>query len=371
MALVSTDIGLFPPPYLGTVATGSTFTFDTSTDVLAIIFQVPFTGTLSNVHYRIATVASPVMTHRIEIRTVDATTGKPSAANTLYGSSTTITVDASTYAAATNYTAAVNATGATAGDLAAIVFDLSAFTSGNFTQQESKLSVWAAQLARASAFPYQMTNTAASDVLAADFMSCLALEYSGTVFYPIYPGIGFVGTTTSTTSTSNGATRRAGNAFTPLTPRRARGIYAIADIDGATTLTLRLASDDSILATATPDKDVRGSASNAPQWFMFDSGATYTLAAGTGYYVTMNGTDATGGVLYGFNNGVSQAMLGASPGGTNCFGVTHNGTAYTNLTTANAVTRYHIGLITDQEDNGVGAGGSGGGMVMTRLQLGM
>ncbi|MEG7660791.1 hypothetical protein, partial [Listeria monocytogenes] len=82
---------------------------------------------IDKIHYRIVSTASPVLTHRIELRTV--TSGSPSAAGVLYGSSTSITDAAVT---AGNKTAAVNAnSGVTIGDVAAIVFDLSAYTSGS------------------------------------------------------------------------------------------------------------------------------------------------------------------------------------------------------------------------------------------------
>lgn len=356
MSLVASDLASFPAfPMILANATGSAMTFDGAADLVSLIFQIPKTGTISNIHYRIASISSPVLTHRIELRTVDMATGLPSGAGTLYGSSTSITDSSVT---AGNKTAAVNATGATKGDIAAAVFDLSAFTSGSFTQQETITQLLApngpSNSGRPVSFPYGAKNTTGATALSADPMTCLALEYSDG-FVAIPPGLGWVGTGgLLTTVTSTGATRRAGNAYTPTTPRRAIGFYALVDIDGDVTFTLRLAADDSVLATATPDKDTRGSTANSMNYPLFDSGATVNLSAGTAYYITMNGADATGGILYGMTNGVSTAMLACMPGGTNCYGMTHNGTDYTNLTTANAVGRYHIGLMTDQEDNGVG-----------------
>jgi hypothetical protein len=116
MTIVSTgEIGRFPYMQETNWASGaSSFTFDGSDDLLAGVFIIPYTGTIAIVNYRIIKPTSPVMTLRFELRTVDATTGLPSAAGTLYGSSTSITVANPT---AGNKTAAVNCTGATAGDL--------------------------------------------------------------------------------------------------------------------------------------------------------------------------------------------------------------------------------------------------------------
>jgi hypothetical protein len=79
-----------------------------------------------------------------------------------------------------------------------------------------------------------------------------------------------------------------------------------------------------------------------------------TLTPGTAYYVTFEGGDASGGTIYFLQNAPSNAMLDIMPGGKNCYGVTYNGS----YTTANT-TRYALGLITDQEDDGTGGGGTG------------
>ena len=357
MTLVAAPVGSWPMPIDINLATAvNAFTFDASTDLLAQVFYIPLTGTLNKIHYRIASVSTPAMTHRIELRTVDAATGLPNAAGTLYGSSTTITVDASTYAAG-NYTAAVAAT-ATVGDLVAAVFDLSAFTSGSFTQrQRVGGGIGDITSGRAIGMPYTVSNTTGtsskSDAL--PFHACV-LEYSSpAVFVPYGPIITYCGDNTATTVTSSGAVRRAGNKFTPVTKRRAIGIVANAGIIGNCIFRLRLQSDDSILATATVDKDnvaLATTVANRYQ-FLFDSGATYTPTVGTAYYITMEGNDASGGTLRKFTSGPSNAALGALPGGTGFSAVTHDGTSYS----ATDTDCYNIALLTDQEDDGASAGG--------------
>lgn len=364
MALVATDLACFPPQPMVLVSTnsGSVFTFDTSTDLESIIFQIPKTGTISNIHYRIAGTSSPVMTHRISLQTVNTSTGLPNGIGSLYGSSTSITVDASTYTGSTNYTAAVNCTGATAGDVVALVFDLSAFTSGSFTQQQRVAGTYSGDdwNGPATNLPYCVQSTAGSTAKTAAVaatLQCFALEYSGSVFVPIAPGgFGFVGSVSSAAVVNSGTTRR-GNSFTPVTKRRAIGIYGEFKLSGNNLLRLRLASDDSILATATTNANIQVSASQGNQFYLFDSGATVTLTAGTAYYVTFEGGDASGGTIYFLQNAPSNGLLDIMPGGKNFYGVTYAG-SYTTATT----TRYALGLITDQEDDGTG--GSGGGRLV-------
>jgi hypothetical protein len=354
MTMVAAPIAPFParPTWLQNAAPVNA-TFDSASDALIAVFQILKSGTIDNVHYRINGVTSPVATHRIELRTVDATTGLPSAAGTLYGGSTSITVNAATYAAGTNYTAAINAT-VTAGDLVALVFDLSAYTSGSFTQLDRMGPYLGDAISsnRVSSLPYGIRNTTGSNVLNSVMPGGFALEYSGGVFQPVTPlYVNFVGTASSVTVANTGTTRR-GNKFRPPTKRRAIGIYGTFDLDGNVTLTLR-DSGGTLLATATPDKDVRGSTAISDGFWMFDSGTTVTLTAGSDYYVGMEGQDATGGIIY-YATGVSNAMLGCMPGGTTTYGFTYAG-SYSDANT----TLYAIGLLTDQEDDGASAGGGG------------
>lgn len=360
MALVAAPLDYMPALPFPIPAGAGNFTFDASTDLLALVFQIPKTGTIDAVHYRVTGVTSPVMTHRISLQTVSATTGLPDGSGSLYGSSTAITVDASTYGANTNYEAAVNCTGATKGDVAALVFDLSAFTSGSFTQYKGPGDFLGGPRSSGNTkpvFPYEVQNTTGSP---AKFgfgctFTAYALEYSGGEFVPIGVGFSVVGTAISTTA-SNSGTTRAGNRYRPVAKRRACGIWCTAGIGGNVLLRLRLQSDDSILATATVDKDQVMSGAALYHDRFFDSGATVQLTPGTDYYITLEGNDATGGDLLGFGNIVSVASLRSLTADENCYGVTYAG-SYTSYTTANAVRRYNIGLITDQEDDGTGGGG--------------
>lgn len=362
MSLVNSDIAFYPA-YHSTLASTSEYTFDaiaTNSDLLALVFQIPKTGTLSKIHYRVGAKTSPLMTHRIELRTVNTSTGIPDAAGTLYGSSTSITVDASTYAANTNYTAAVAAT-ATVGDIVAVVSDLSAFTSGSFGLVR-RVSSWMGDppsSGRSLSFPYEVTANSPSAAIkntGGNPPQGFVLEYSGGEFVPIRGLNSWVGSL-ATTTLSSSATVRAGNYFVPRSPRRAVGIYSDSLFTGGVVYRLRKVSDDSILATATPDKDVLAYSTIGNNYFTFDSGTTVTLDISTAYYITMEATDTTGGSIPYLGSGVSQAMLDVCPGGQNFYGVTYASGSYTAYLTANAVRRYGIGLLTDQEDNGVSVSG--------------
>jgi len=364
MTLVATKITPFP--HIHKVNNSNTaFTFDaiaTNSDTLALVFQIPKTGTISNIHYRVVGVTSPVMTHRCELRTVDAATGLPNAAGTLYGSSSSITVDASTYSANTNYNAAVNASTATAGDVAAIVFDLSAFTSGSFTQMQQVSAflgdAGGAASERAASLPYTVTGNSPSAPTKNTNgypLQCAVLEYSTGEFVPIVGINSWVGASTGHTIETPG-TVRAGNYFIPRTKRRAVGMYCECSFQAIIYLRLRLASDDSVLATCTLDPDIAATGNASTIYAVFDAGATVTLTVGTAYYLTIEARDATGMTVPYLGSGLSLAMLDVCPGGQDCYGVTHNGTSYTSYTSANAVRRYGIGLLTDQEDDGTGLG---------------
>ena len=361
MSLVATDIGFFPslPLVTNTGASPSIFTFDASADLLALVCQVPKTGTISKVHYRILTNGGTcTATHRIELRTVDVTTGLPNAAGTLYGSSSTVSVGLVLgvgYTANTNVTAAVNATAATAGDLVAVVFDFSAYTTGSFTMLEALGRMIYGNNNRLSSFPYVVRNTTGSAAKATDFPNAFIFEYSdGTYLSPVIGGA-WVGTGASYTFSSSAAIRRVGNKFTPRTKRRAIGINWNGDMDGGVIARIRSTADDSVLAeSTTPDSDVRGTNTQNGYTFLFDAGATLTMNAGTAYRVLVEGGNTTSSNIIGLATAPAAAALGAMPGGQNCFLCTHDGTSYDDTVTTS---RAEITVITDQEDDGTGGGG--------------
>ncbi len=346
MTMVSTgEISRFPytQDESGIAAALLGFTFDTSTDQLSVIFHIAQTGTIANVHYRISTSTTPSCTFRCELRTVDATTGLPNAAGTLYGSSTSIT---QTNPTTGNKTAAVNCTGATAGDLVALVFDLSVYTSGSFVVVQRHAGAVAGG---AGMFPYDALSTAGSLAVAINAFNTWALEYTGGLYYPLERNM-IVATATTTTVTNSGVTRR-GNRFRSTVPRRAVGVWVYLDMDGDVVLRLRLQSDDSILATATLDKDVRGGAAGGPIEVFFDARATYNLAAGVEYYVLVEGTTATAATIYSIINIPANAQLDQLNGGHNIYGTSYN-SGYTDVDTS----RYYIGILYDGLDDGVQVG---------------
>jgi hypothetical protein len=322
---------------LGWNSSTGTFTFDGSADLNAVVFHIPATGTISNVHYRIASVTSPVLTLRTELRTVDVTTGLPNAAGTLYGSSTSITVANPTTG---NKTAAVNCTGATAGDLVALVFDLSAYTSGSFTFSDSICNSTVQGGSVSQIFPYSVRNTTGSTAVAVLSLNDFALEYGTQTYYPLeFSAI--CGSATSGTVANSGTTRR-GNRFRALMPMRASGMYVFGDLDGDCLLRLRLASDDSILATATVDKDVRGGTGRGWHKWLFDSVATVSLTAGVDYYALLEGNSATTSAIYFLQNIPNTNQLNQLSGQNTCYGTSYAGS----YTDSNA-TRYAVGILYD------------------------
>jgi hypothetical protein len=365
MSLVASGMAYFPDrPMMDPQVAGTPFVFDAATDSLTAIIKIPITGTIDKVHYRINAVSSPVMTHRIEMRTVNTATGIQNAAGTLYGSSTSITVNAATYTAGTNYTAAVACTGATAGDNAAITFDLSAFTSGTLTQEDYSTEFLDPVGGIVSTHPYGVRNTAASDVKQPRWPTAVALEYAGGIIVPItpIPGGSWIGTRATTTVNNAGATRK-GNIYRPATPRRAVGIYLSIDNDGGSLLRL-YDSSNNILATCTTNANVRGTTSGAMATYLFDSSATVNLVAGADYYVVAEGTSVTNSTLYYLTGAPSNSALALQPGGPTCNAYTYTSPNWSQQNSG--LDRYHIGLLTDMEENGVNVikmAGEGGGFV--------
>lgn len=364
MTLVTVPHSLFPPMggFYGAAAS-SAFTFDGASDLLAVVFIIPKSGTVNNIHYRVSGVSSPSMTHRIGLQTVSATTGLPT--GTLYSDCTAVTVAASGYSANTNYTAAINCA-VTAGDLVALVFDLSAFTSGSFTQAERTGSICVGDVfssAKSTNFPYTVYNSSGSTAKSNGIRTnCWLLEYSSpsSEFVPIAGYYNFVGTgIVQTTTNVASAVTRIGNIFTPLVPRRATGMWCALGGGGSVgdcLLRLRLDSDKSILATCTIDGDQVNSSTQTIAMMTFDSGTTVTLAKGTAYLLTLEGNSAGGAYLGGFSSAPSNSALGAMPGGVNCYEYKMSNSVESYTTTS----VYTIGLITDQEDDGTGGGGGGG-----------
>lgn len=318
-------------------------TFDAVTDTFSFIFRIPASGNIDNVHYRVSASTTPSLTLAVSVQTVDPATGKPTGTN--YKGHTTVS---SANPTTGNKVANVAIVGAVAGNEVAIVFALSAYTSGSIALQ-TNFGVGMSTQVR-SAYPYQMSNTAAADVLAAwTGLGSVALEYAGALYYQIVAlsGTGMlVGTTSSSVVTSAGTTRRA-NIVRPPVSCRCVGMWAQADVDGGVTFNLRDALTDTVLATATPDSDVRGLTTVDTYFYPWDAAATVNLTAGKDYYVTIEGTDVTGGTIYFIQNIPAVAQLDQISGGRNCYGFTYAGS----WVAANT-TRYMLGLILDQFDNG-------------------
>ena len=326
-------------------------TFDAITDTYNVVFRIPASGNIDNIHYRVSVSTSPLLTFNVSVQTVDTTTGLPTGTN--YKGHTSVT---SVNPTTGNKVANVAIVSAVAGDEVALVFSVSAYVSGSL----AILVGWSGSGAAQSkpAYPYAVTNTAAANVLATLNSSCheFGLEYS-TGYFPCVGGTEMgmlVGTQTSNAVTNSGTTRRA-NIVRPPTACRCVGVWCQANIGGAVLLQLRDAITDTVLATATPDKDVRGITTVDTYFYPWDAGATVTLVGGTDYYVSFEGTDVTGGTLYQMVNIPAVAQLDGISGGKNCYGF-----AYAGSWAAANTTRNQIGLILDQFDSG------GGGMILSR-----
>jgi hypothetical protein len=338
-------------------------TFDAITDTYNIIFRIPASGNIDNIHYRVSTSTTPNLTLSVSVQTVDPATGLPTGTN--YKGHTTVT---SVNPTTGNKVANVGIVGAVAGDEVSLDFGITAYTSGLIALLVGWSGSGAAQAK--PAYPYAIANTAAANVFATLNSSAheFALEYADGAYFPCVGGreMGMlVGTQTSNAVTNSGTTRRA-NIIRPPTACRCIGVWCQANIGGGVSLVLRDALTDAVLATATPDKDVRGIATVDTYFYPWDAGATVNLVGGTDYYISFEGTDATGGTLYQMTNIPAVAQLDGISGGQNCYGFNYAGSWVAANTTRN-----QLGLILDQFDNGAGGGGGGTEFVTGTMMRGM
>lgn len=346
MSLVAIGAPFAYPDFVPTFGSAhSTFTFDALNDLTSTVFKIPASGNIDNIHFRVVSVSSPVLTLSISVQTV---TAAGLASGTNYKTHTTVTLANPTTG---NKSANVAITGAVAGDEVCIVIKCTAYTSGSAT-----IIYGFGSTTTALNYPYRTANTGAGEAVAAlNGIAAFSAEYASAAFHPaVQSGGAMICAGRNTATVNNSGTTRRGNIIRPPMKCRASGIWASADTDGGCTFNLRLGSDGSQVtgAVVTPVTAVRAAQTLGTFFYPFDAGATAELTAGTDYYVDIEGTDATNSTITLIDNIPAVAHLDQLSGGQNCYGVTYAGS----YVAANT-TRYAIGLMIDQLDDGSGGGG--------------
>ena len=288
-----------PPTTLSTL-----HTFNDSDDAAAVILRIPRTGTLSKVHFLCGTVGTTNYTARISFQDIDLTSGFPDGTVDQYR---TWTPSSNTFISTGLITSDGTDTGTqrsvTAGNLLAVVWDFSAYTSGSYTINHHALT-------GAQSFPYHTTwETAWAKSVTKGFYS-LALEYSdGTIVLPD-DCIPYASTFRTDTINTGTTPDESGIVITMPFEAECSGFNVFSDLDGNADVCL-YDGGSTILRSQSLDLDVRlGTASG---WFI-GSWAPIVLGRGQTYRLTVLPTSATSLAIYG-HSFPSQAWADRCLGG--------------------------------------------------------
>lgn len=337
------------PGWAGTSTASATL--NETTDYVAPIFRAPATGTLDKVIFRVNNNSSPVLTLSAQVQTLDSN-GDPS--GTAHGGSARI--DVSNPALGNTVFSGLGAS-VSQGDLICVKCWPSSYTSG---------SVSVVTEAGGSVFPgtndmpgVSFRTAAGAGVGTHGTIPVLSVAYSGDVYYEI-PGMLPCGSPITENLDADGTIRRGGNVIIPPIDCWAFGCWAHADIDTDTT-TYQLYDTDGTTVVRSTDflTALRSGTSSSFVTAQFTS--AFRLRRGQTYrgVLTTNNTNAAAVALRGLKDVPSLAALGQLDFGANIYGCTHNGSAWTDYTSANAVRRYGSGLMVARIDNGGGVGRAG------------
>jgi hypothetical protein len=343
MALQTLNNGIFIPSIRHADVDGfvtTDYLIDASGEKAAVIVRVPKTGTISKVVFRTGTVTSSE-TLRVSLQTV--TSGEPS--GTDYGGSAAGTQ--ATPASNTVYTVTLGtaATGATKGDVIAIVFEFDSAV-GNLTFS-SIASSGQYSGSEFTGFPYSSLYTVSwANPNARTLSACL--EYSDGSYENMgvlpFSSIGSVSFNSSTTPDER-ALR-----FNLPFPCRIIGYWFLGDLEASADIVLYEGTTAQL--TQSLDFNERGQPGGSQRYLnLFDS--SYNIIKDTVYYLALKPTTTTSVGLSRFTV-ETAAMMDCFNGGQNLYlGTRTDAGAWTDTTTE----RPFMGIIVDQFDDGVGGAG--------------
>ena len=328
----------------------STTAMTASTHQIAEIFQIPKSGNIHKIGFRVGTVTADAnSTLSVTLQTVSETTGNPTGTAYKGAAAGTSSTGISSSAWIGPVTLGTDATSVVRGDVVAVVI-----TFGTFTAADSiPISV---VLATQQNFPYVDYYNGSTWAKVNAVGIALDIEYDdGT--YAVIPGnCPFTAITSQSFASNTAGTDEYALSFQLPFPARLRAVKLYAALNGDANIILY--SGITALDTITTDKDIRGTGNNRLGYYEFAT--PQVLTKGTVYRVSVQPQTTTSVILPILTLSSAAAMDGLDGGQNFRLGTRLDGGAWDADTTTK---RPAIGLHFDQFDDGASTG-SGGPMIM-------
>jgi len=340
MALQTFKGGVWIPQIEHYVHRTGDFLIDAAGEKFAVIFKVPKTGTISKIGFMTGAVANS-QTLRVGLQTVDPATGD--ASGTAYGGMTVGTQAAP--AADTWYTVTLGTgASATVGDYVAAVIEFDATVGSVYFRVTNNTN---------DIFPYcglyttVWTKSVRVPLLGIEY-SDGSYEFNNCLAYNTNVGAYTINTGTTPDEV--------GNYFSFPSPVTVSGVWVAVDLDGDGDIIL-YDNADTVLATTSLDKEMRGSTVRGNQYYSF---ASVTLTKDTIYRLVIKPTTTTSLSIY-YSGFPTVAAMDTFPYGQLMYQTTRTDAgAWTEDTTQRVMIAPLIIAFSD------GVGGSGGGMPILR-----
>jgi hypothetical protein len=364
MALQST-FATYPLDLTGIAAMGAAtqttnFLIDASAEKVAFVIRVPKTGTLNSVGFLLGTVTqAPASGLKVSFQDVDTSTGNPDGTGDQFATVTSgLTSNSWVDVSSTGYMGAGGAgSGAkrsvTVGDRLAIVIEFASFAASD------SLNIVAAATGTSVTMNYQcyVDHFTASWAKSAATNPIFSLKYDDGTYAVMPEVLPITGFGTLSYNQNTVAQDEAGLIFQVPFSCKVSGCWYDADIDGTADFVLYDSDGSTSLGSFSVDNNVRNSTGNGAGFGYF-TGGEKTLTVNTSYRLIFKPTSTTNVILKYFDVN-SAALLDQMPGGQTCHFTSRVDAGSWSQTTTR---RPLMGLLISALDDGVSAGGSGGGI---------
>lgn len=300
MAVVELSPFIMPGDTLRNTISGG-FTLSAAESLLAYIIDIPKTGTLKKIGWRLNAVSSPRLTCRVSIETIAATVGQPvattDAGKTLYATSA-VSSDITDPSSGLRFDEINGSTGisVTQGNKVAVVIRIISFTSGSISPNYAQYSAPEPPIGFGFGYGKNSSYTATynGSSWGIYYTPIILLEYdTGFVVTPMT----FPANVSSKTSTFSGSGVRRGVRFKFPVGYRIMGVAWNGDMDGD--FDLYLYGPDGYTVLAGPiscDADKRSA--NTVGGFVILFPTSITIESDTFYYLMFAPVDATSSSVY-------------------------------------------------------------------------
>jgi len=349
MALVNTGFQLFPIPWYNPAATGL---IDAANEIVGGVFQAPKTGNIAHIHFRTATVTTGA-TVTVALRTVDAS---GNLTTTDWGTNTNNTQVINSADDNIWFRTTLTSAGAVnLGDTLGVVVKNPAASFGTINIYKSY------SLSASQGFPYSVTPTESTKD---DLDGCpFIFEYDDSTFYAAYGCFPFALTTLNINTGTN--PDEIALYYTETAPRRVTGIWFNAGVGAGADYRTAFYADGNntpLAVTNTIDGDYTTNAGQRLYFTTFTS--TVNTVVGTVYRASILPLTATSlTIRYADCNATYPNMFAA----VGLAGMSYSSRNRSSTTDPDAAawsqdtSRYpNMGIIYDQIDNAVSAGGNRG-----------